>query len=265
MKHSIDSETYGPWAVVTGASSGIGEEFARQVAASGIDVVLAARREQRLADVGERLEREYGVEYRTVPADLATEGGHESIVAATDDLDVGLLVSNAGTGSPGRFLDAVPEELLAAVRLNALSHMHLVHHFGRRFRDRGSGGIVLTGAMGATGGLPYMAVDSAAKSFVQSLGKALHTEFEGSGVDVTVLVTSPTDTPIVPHLGFTDENLPMKPISTGQCVRETLRALQKGRPAVVPGRKFRVMNALVPESLSRKMMGDVLKTTNGLG
>jgi len=264
MQQIIDSETYGPWAVVTGASSGIGAEFARQLAAHGIDVVLAARREERLADLGESLEREYGVESRTVRVDLAVEGGHEPLVAATDDLDVGLLVSNAGTGSPGRFLDSAPDELLAAVRLNALSHLQLTHHFGRLFRDRGSGGIVLTGVMGATGGLPFMATDSASKSFVQSLGQALDAEFEGSGVGVTVLVTSPTETRIVSHLGFTDENLPMQPISTEQCVRETLRALRAGRPAVVPGRKFRLLNALVPESISRKMMGRILKTSNGI-
>ena len=264
MQNIVQREQYGPWAVVTGASSGIGAEFARQLAAHGVDVVLAARRESLLEELGRELEREYGVAYRTVPVDLSEDGAHETIVAATDDLDVGLLVSNAGTGSPGRFLAAGPAELMATVRLNALSHLHLTHHFGRRLRDRGSGGIVLTGAMGATGGLPFMAADSASKAFVQSLGAALNSEFDGSGVDVTVLVTSPTETPIVPRLGFTDENLPLRPISVEQCVRETLGALRKGRPTVVPGRKFRVLNALVPASLNRRMMGGILQTSNGI-
>lgn len=264
MKTIIRQEQYGPWAVVTGASSGIGEEFARQIAAHGINVVLVARRRALLETLGEELEREYGVEYKVLSVDLAEDGAHEEIAAATDDLDIGLLVSNAGTGSPGRFLAAESTELMATVRLNAVSHLNLTHHFGRRLRERGTGGIVLTGAMGAAGGLPFMAADSASKAFVQSLGKALNTEFDGSGVGITVLVTSPTETPIIPRLGFTARNLPLKPISTEQCVRETLAALRKGRPTVVPGRKFRIMNALVPESLNRRMMGSILRTSNGI-
>ena len=264
MKQRIDPETYGPWAVVTGASSGIGREFARQLAAHGIDLVLASRREDVLEALGEELHREYGIDYEVVAVDLAVEGGHEALVEATADVDVGLLVSNAGTGRPARFLSTEMEDLLYEVRLNALSHLHLTHHFGRRLRDRGRGGIVLTGAMGARGGLPFMAADSASKAFVESLAKALHTEFDGSGVDITVLVTSPTDTPIVPQLGFTDENLPMKPIPVEQCVREALVALREGKPAVVPGLKFRAMNALTPEWLSRRMLGGILRSGNAL-
>lgn len=264
MQHKQFEERYGPWAVVTGASSGIGEQFAEQIAARGVDVVLAARRAEVLEELGVRLNRRYGVRYRSIAVDLSEDGAHERVVAATEDLDVGLLVSNAGTGTPGRFLAANAEDVASAVRLNATSHAFLAHHFGRRLRDRGKGGIVLTGAMGATGGLPFMAADSASKSFVQSLGQALNTELRDSDVQVTVLVTSPTETPLVPRLGFTPENLPLKPIAVEQCVRESLDALTKGRATVVPGRKFRLLNAVVPESVNRRMMGGILRRSNGI-
>src|SRR5580692_9165879 len=104
MRAALDKRQFGPWALVTGASSGIGKEFARQIAASGINVVLVARRESLLLDLGTSLSSEFGVQQRVVALDLSQDGFIDRLAEKTNDLDIGLVVSNAGSGSPGKFL-----------------------------------------------------------------------------------------------------------------------------------------------------------------
>src|SRR5258708_11414406 len=104
MKTQIDKKRFGPWALITGASSGIGREFARQIAASGINIVLVARREALLKEAGVEFSKRYGVEHRVVGLDVSLEDFIGPLASATDDLDIGLVVSNAGTGNPGEVL-----------------------------------------------------------------------------------------------------------------------------------------------------------------
>src|ERR1700758_2670339 len=126
MTAALDKERFGPWALVTGASSGIGKEFARQIAASGINIVLVARREALLKEVGVELSKRYGVEHRVVVLDISRENFIEQLASATDGLDIGLVVSNAGTGNPGEFLKQDRQHLRETVRLGA--HLDIAHH-----------------------------------------------------------------------------------------------------------------------------------------
>jgi short-subunit dehydrogenase len=174
----LDKGRFGPWALVTGASSGIGKEFARQIAASGINIVLVARREDLLKEVGAEFSKRYGVEHRVVVLDVSREDFIGQLASATDDLDIGLVVSNAGTGNPGEFLKHDRQLLRETVRLGAMAHLDIAHHFGAKLTERRRGGIVLAGAMGAENGVPLMANDGAAKAYVHSLGEALHFEFK---------------------------------------------------------------------------------------
>src|SRR6201993_1941950 len=123
MKKSIDKHQFGPWALVTGASSGIGKEFARQIAASGINVVLVARRDALLAELGRAISQEFDVQYRALAIDLSQEGFISGLADATDDIDIGLVVSNAGTASPGEFLKLERPLLQATLRLNTMAHL----------------------------------------------------------------------------------------------------------------------------------------------
>lgn len=254
MLSDLERERFGPWAVITGASSGIGKEFARQIAASRINVVLVARREALLREVGAELSGTYGIEHRTVVADLSEEGFLARVAAGTKDLDVGLVVSNAGTANPGEFLKLDRRGLVRLLKLNSQAHMEIAHHFGRGLVERGRGGIVLCGAMGAVMGVPLMANESGAKSYVQSFGEALHVELAPLGVNVTVLIIGPTETAIIEKIGFDPATMPMKPMGVEQCVYEGLEALKRNRASHLSGRMNRIMNALIPAPLSRGMM-----------
>src|SRR5579863_7469801 len=139
MRAALDKQKFGPWALVTGASSGIGKEFARQIAASGINVVLVARREGLLKEAGVEVSKRYGVEHRIVVLDLSREGFIEQLAPATNDLDIGLVVSNAGTGNPGAFLKHDRQLLLETVRLGAMAHLDIAHHFGAKLTERAPG------------------------------------------------------------------------------------------------------------------------------
>jgi short-subunit dehydrogenase len=257
VRATIDRERFGPWAVVTGASSGIGREFARQIAASGINVVLVARREALLKQVGEAFAKEFGVAYRAVAADLSEDGFIPRLAAATADIDIGLVVSNAGTGDPGPFLQKSRDAVTALLRLNTLAHLDIALHFGRRLAARKSGGLLFVGAMGADKGIPMMANDAGGKAYVQSFALSLHDEFRPLGVHVTVLPPGPTDTPVLEKFGLDPAAMPMKPMPVERCVGEGLRALAANRAMIIPGRLNRIMNAVIPAPVARAMMARV--------
>jgi len=258
MSAVFDKKRFGPWALVTGASSGIGKEFARQIAASGIHVALVGRRESLLRTVGAECTRASGVQHRIIPLDLSEPDFLRVLADATRDLDIGLVISNAGTGNPGEFLKHDRRLLQATLRLNTVAHLDITHHFGQILGERRRGGIILVGALGAENGIPCMANDGGAKAYVHSLGEALHYEFKPLGVYVTVLAAGVTNTAVIDKFGLNPKTMPMKPMSVEQCVYEGLSALRKNRSRVVPGRLNRIMNALVPASLARKLLADLL-------
>jgi short-subunit dehydrogenase len=258
MRATLDEKRFGPWALVTGASSGIGKEFARQIAASGIHVALVGRREPLLRTVGAECTRASGVQHRIIPLDLSEPDFLSVLADATRDLDIGLVVSNAGTGNPGEFLKHDRQLLHETLRLNTIAHLDITHHFGQKLGERRRGGIILVGALGAENGIPCMANDGGAKAYVHSLGEALHYEFKPLGVYVTVLAAGVTNTAVIDKFGLNPKTMPMKPMSVEQCVSEGLSGLLKNRSRVVPGRLNRIMNALLPASLARKLLADLL-------
>ena len=232
MKTALDKGQFGPWALVTGASSGIGKEFARQIAASGINVVLVARREALLQEVGRSIAADFKVDYRVLAMDLSQEGFLERLTRDTNDLDIGLVVSNAGTPNPGEFLKLDRQLLQATLRLNTMAHLDITHHFGAKLAERRRGGLILIGSVGAEIGVPYLANDGGAKAYIHSLGEALHYEFKPRGVYVTVVPPPLTNTAVLAKLGFDPRTMPMKPMSVEQCVSEGLSALRENRSRI---------------------------------
>lgn len=189
-------ERYGPWAVVTGASDGIGREMALRLAEAGVNVVLVARRAKLLEAQAEEMERQNPVAARTIAVDLSEPGGPEELVHRTADLDVGLLVAAAGFGTSGNFIDSPLDAELQMIDVNCRAVAALTHHFAGRFRARGRGGVVLLSSLVAFQGVPRAANYAATKAYVQSLAEGLHLELAPLGVDVIASAPGPI------HSGF---------------------------------------------------------------
>ena len=255
----IDKQRFGPWALVTGASSGIGEALARQLAASGLNLVLVARRGPLLERLGHELHSTLGIDYRVVALDLTADDILTPIRAATDDLEVGLLISNAGGPLPGEFLGLSSDTVLAQVRLDVHTPLQLIQHFVPAMAARGRGGLILVSAMGATSGLPLVATTSAGKSFVESLGRSLHGEFAELGVNTTVLIVGPTDTRVIDMMGLDRGRMPIKPQPADATAAEALAALVANRPAHLSGRINRVVYRLVPSAVTTRLARSMVR------
>jgi short-subunit dehydrogenase len=186
-------ERYGAWAVVTGASDGIGREFAKRLARSRLDLVLVARRASVLEELCEELARAHGIQVKVVPADLATGDGVRAVIDETRGLDVGILVAAAGFGTSGPFIDGSVERELAMIDVNCRAVAALAHHFGRRFADRRRGALVLMSSLLAFQGVPRAANYAATKAYVQSLAEGLRSELRPLGVDVIASAPGPID------------------------------------------------------------------------
>src|SRR5260370_3741574 len=234
MKALLDKQQFGPWALVTGASSGIGPEFARQIAAAGINLVVVGRLGALLNEVGSHMRRDVGVQFRALTMDLSQEGFIPKLAEHTKDLDIGLVVSNAGTANPGEFLKLDRQLLEETLRLNTMSHLDIAHYFGRKLAVRRRGGLILVGAMGAENGIPCIANDGGAKAYVHSLGEALHYEFKPLGVYVTVLAAGFTNTPLLEKSGFDPKTMPMKPMIFDHSQSDALRAPLENHSTLVP-------------------------------
>lgn len=204
----IDAAKYGPWAVIAGGSDGTGAAFARDIAASGVNLVLIARRQGPLEAFAQELRAEFPVEVRTLILDLNHADAAAKMAEATHDLEVGLYVSNAGAEAGGRhFLDTPLDELEELVGRNVLTVMAACHHFARPMRERGRGGLVLMGSGAGMGGQPGVAAYSAVKAFVLNLAESLWSELRASGVDVIGIAAPVMETPTLRRL-LGDKQIP---------------------------------------------------------
>lgn len=192
---------YGPWALVAGASDGVGAEFARGLAERGVNVVLLARRQAVLDGVAAEIEDTTSVSTRTLAIDLVQPGAAAAIAAATSDLDVGLLVCCAGADPNFEPFLANPIEVAEAmVQRNCIVPMQLCHHFAPAMVARGSGGIVIFGSGAGLAGGPNMVAYGASKAFDMVFAEALWAELHDKGVDVLGLILGKTDTPALRQL-----------------------------------------------------------------
>lgn len=189
-------ERYGPWALIAGASEGTGAEFARQLAADGVNCVLVARRQDPLFALAEELTREHGIETVTATIDLSDLDATERMADAAGNREVGLFIANAGADTNGsQFLDTGIEAWDALVQRNVVTVLRACHRFAGPMRERGRGGIILVGSGACYGGLPGIGVYAASKAFDLVLGEALWAELRPHGVDVLNLIMGRTDTP----------------------------------------------------------------------
>ncbi|OEV04550.1 SDR family NAD(P)-dependent oxidoreductase [Streptomyces oceani] len=198
----IDKDTYGPWAVIAGGSEGVGASFAHQLAEAGVNLVLIARKPGPLEQTAEEI-RATGVEVRTLPLDLLDSAAPRAIRAATEDLDVGLLIFNAGANSYGHeFVTGDLERVREVIDLNITAQLALAHHFGARMKERGRGGIMLVGSLSGYMGQAQISVYSGVKAFGRIFAEGLWLELKPHGVHVLELVLGVTRTPSMERAGL---------------------------------------------------------------
>jgi len=247
---------YGKWAVVTGASSGIGRAMAAELAAKGLNVVLVARRQAELGQIAKYLSARHDVETRVIAADLATATALTEIESETKDLDIGLLVAAAGFGTAGNFVDAKLEDELTMLDVNCRAVMQLSLHFGKRLAERGRGGLILFGSLVGYQGTPRAAHYAATKAYVQTLAEALHVELASKGVDVLSSAPGPVSS------GFAARaDMKMGAAEKPETVaRATLNALGQ-KMTVTPGAlsKFLTWSLMMaPRGLRVRIMGQIM-------
>jgi uncharacterized protein len=254
------SARYGPWALITGASRGLGAEFARQCAERGLNTILVATNAVLLKAQAETIRKDYGVEVRTIVLDLSREDLLEKIISVADSCEIGLLVNNAGLSGVGPFLSHPLDQLVKQLHVNARAALILTYHFGKLMAARRRGGIIFLSSASALYGTANSANYAGTKAYNLIIAESLWYELGPYGVDVLGFMAGSTKTP-----GW-DANQPkpdrfVKVADVKTTVTEALQALGK-QPSLIAGKSNRLgyyfLNKILPRSqsiriVSRKM------------
>ena len=252
-------QKYGSWAIVTGASNGLGKKFAIQLAKIGFNVVLVARRENILKELSNQLENSYGIKCMPINLDLGHTDAANILDKMTSHLDVGLIVSNAGFVTSGNLIKSKIDVEKNLVDLNCRSLMELSYIYGQKFAKNKRGGIILISSLLGFLGTPGSANYAASKAFVQSFGEGFHSEMKPHNVDVLTVAPGPI------HTGFAERAnmnfiLALKPENVA---KDSINALGK-KITLLPGflSKFLYfsLQPLLFRNLKIKVMGLVMKT-----
>ncbi len=258
------STRYGPWAVVAGASQGLGEAYAEQVAARGLNLLLIARRANLLNALATRLASTHGIQARILELDLARDDAGTRVEEATRDLDVGLLVYNAARSIIGPFLDQPLDGHLDELALNTRGPMILSYILGKRMAARRSGGIILMSSLASLQGSALTANYAATKAYNRVLAEGLWEELRRGGVDVLACLAGATRTPNYVTSAPKGGTATMTPSAVAS---EALAALGR-RPLIIPGVSNRlsavVMQRVLPHTTAIQLMGRVLRGMYGV-
>lgn len=248
MAASDYATRYGKWAVIAGASEGLGAAFAAQLAERGMDLLLLARRESALAELAQRLRRQTGVEVRHLALDLADPAAAETLAPAVADIEVGVLVYNAAASQMGRFVTMEQDALERMVQVNVRGPLTFLHALLPPMHARRRGAVVLMSSLAGMQGSPGIAAYAATKAFNTILGESLWHELRTHGIDVVASCAGAIRTP--GYLRTYGKEAPgiLPPEAVA---RQTLAALGK-RPRVVPGLLNRVVAQVSGRLLSRK-------------
>jgi len=256
---------YGPWALVAGASEGLGEQFARQIAAKGLNLVLVARRRKELDALAGVIRDGHGVEVRTISWDLSNRHAAARIEERTREIEIGLLVYNAALSLIGPFLELPVEQHLRVLDLNGRGPLLFTHTFGKKMVERRRGGIILMASLSGYQGTALVASYAASKAFNIILAEGRWEELRDRGGDMLACAAGVIRTPNYLRSNPTKSSLLSAPeMEPEEVAAEALAALGRG-PTVIPGRANRVsslvMQRLMPRSLAIATIG---RATRGM-
>jgi len=258
-------EQYGPWALVTGASSGIGLEFSRALAARGLNLVLVARRLPRLEELARTLTAEHRVEVRSVQCDLSQQDFMSALSPALAGIEVGLLINNAGFSNTGALVENTLSRELDLLHVNCRAPLMLSHTLGGAMTGRGRGGIVFVSSLAGFAAMPLWANYSASKAYALFLGEALHEELRPHGVDVVTVCPGPTTTEFekVAHIDFGRLAQSAGVLTAGEVVEAAMSSLGHRATIVVgTGNKMTALfTRLMPRRIATRMFGRFVQKT----
>src|SRR5215218_5142543 len=267
-KRMISKETTnsfaGKWALITGASSGLGLEFADLLAAQKVNLVLAARRKESMEKLASDLRRKYGVDVQVEAIDLASPGAASRLKSSLDarSVAIDILVNNAGYGLHGDLLETPIERTVNMIQLNITTLTELTYLFGRDMAKRRSGHILLVASLLAFQAVPSYAAYAATKAFVLSLGEALHDELRPQGVVVTSLCPGHTATGFDAAAGATNSHLlRLLTMMPSPVAASGIQALLRGRATVIAGLSNKMAafsTRLTPRSMQRATMRRIM-------
>lgn len=241
---------YGPWAFVTGASSGLGEEFCRQLAAQGLNLVMVARRENRLQSLSKELQHRHGIKTRIISLDLTATNSLSVIQEKTKDLEIGLLINNAGFATTGPFLEHTLEDESSLIYLNCLVPLRLSHYFGLQMAKRRRGGIINVSSAAGFLPMPDWTNYAASKAYLLHFSEGLAFEIKDKGIDVLTLCPGDTKTEFAQVAKVNDGGM-----ESSQVVESGLKALGK-KSVIILGRGNRFVVFLC-RFLPRKVLAQM--------
>ncbi len=231
-------DKYGPWALITGASAGIGEEFSRQLAEKGLNLVLTARRLDRLEKLAEELKAKHLIDIRCIKCDLSDMEFMSSIRNSVEDIEIGLLINNAGFGLGGSILDGDLNRQLAQLNVHCRANIILTHEFGNKMLERNKGGLIFTSSVMGFFAAPYSLPYASTKAHNLFFGEGLYYELKSRGIDSQALCPGMTKTEFHEAAGLSRiGGMHVTPV-----IKASLDKLGK-KPVVVPGlwNKFLVL------------------------
>jgi hypothetical protein len=250
------NERYGPWALLTGATDGIGKAMAESLAERGLNMILVARRRDRLTTIANDLNTRFGVECQALPTDLADRVAVESLIAQAQQRPIGLLVAAAGFGTSGAFLGTDASDELAEVDVNCRAVLALCKGLVPAMATRGRGGLILLSSIVAFQGVPRASNYAATKAYIQSLAEGLAVELSEHGIDVLASAPGPVASGFARRAGMT-----LGPtVSSETAARETLDALGQRR-TVRPGLLSKLLGyslATAPRALRVQIMRKIM-------
>ena len=253
---------FGPYALVTGGTSGIGKALAAEIAARGAGLVLVARGKEALDATAAEFHAKFAVPVVTVVADLSDSAAIDAVIAQTAMLEIGLFVPAAGIENNGSFLKTDPKKELALLQLNVVSVLALAQHFSKKMADRRRGGLLFVASLSGHMANPYLSNYAGSKAYVLNLAMSLQGELKEFGIAVSVLSPGLTDTPMARDGGVNWKKTPMIRMKAETVARIAIRKLGK-KTVIVPGPFYRMMafmgKYLMPYGLQPRMMATLMR------
>ncbi|WP_159084350.1 SDR family NAD(P)-dependent oxidoreductase [Dongshaea marina] len=250
MKNTL-LEKYGPWALVTGGTSGIGAALAEELAKAGINLLLAARNQQKLEQQAQSLTSRHSIEVATISVDLSQKDAYRELIDKSEGYEIGLFIPSAALENNGKFTQIAAEDELRLLQLNVISVYALTHHFARKMQERKKGGILLITSLSGIMPSPYFANYAGSKAYVQNLGYSLNWELKRYNIDVSVLTPGPTSTPMLEGTGVDFAKTPMSIMSPQSVAKIALKGLGR-KVVIVPGLKNRIMAFMLKYLISTR-------------